>query len=100
MIDPKNITTISDLRFKTDAVLKQAQQSPVFVFKRTTPQGVLISYEEYEQMKSSLEDYYLSVKTESYEQEDKEQIKWTKHQDVKKLLGLWTSISPAGAQIP
>ena len=88
MIDPKNITTVSDLRFKTDMVLKKAQESPVFVFKRTVPQGVLISYEEYEQMKSSLEDYYLSVKTEGYEQENKKQIKWAKHEDVKKLLGL------------
>lgn len=88
MIDPKNITTISDLRFKTDAVLKKAQQSPVFVFKRTSPQGVLISYEEYEQMKSSLEDYYLSIKAESFEQENKKKIKWTKHEDVKKLIGI------------
>lgn len=88
MIDPKNITTISDLRFKTSAILKKAQQSPVFVFKRTSPQGVLISYDQYEQMKSSLEDYYLSIKTESYELEDKEKTKWTKHEDVKNLLGI------------
>lgn len=81
-----NISTITDLRFKTKDVLEKASESPVFLFHRSTPKGVLMSYEEYEELMSTLEDYYLSLKAEDYEQENKDKINWVSHDKVKKLF--------------
>lgn len=88
MLNQKNISTISDLRFKTKAVLKKAESSPVFLFKRSTPWGVFLSYDMYQQLMDTLEDFYLSTKAESYEEEDKKKIDWIPHSQVKKLLNV------------
>ena len=86
MITKNNITTISDLRFKTKDVLKKAEKTPLFVFNRSIPQSVLMSYENYETLMSDLEDYYDSKLAQGYEKEDKSKIKWTRHEDVKKMF--------------
>lgn len=81
-----NISTISELRFKTKEVLKKAAQKPLFLFNRSQPQAVILSLTEYKELTGVLEDYYLSLKAEEYEQEDKKKIKWVPHNQVKKLL--------------
>lgn len=86
MITKSNISTISDLRFKTKDVLAKSDKEPIFLFHRSTPKGVIMSYEKYQELLSSLEDYYLSLKAEGYENEDKEKIAWASHEEVKKLL--------------
>lgn len=88
MINQKNIRTISDLRFKTKEVLKKAEDEPVFIFHRSTPQGVVLSFEEYQELMSLLEDYFDSLKAQEYEKEDKSKIKWFTHEEVKKILGV------------
>ena len=86
MITKNNITTISDLRFKTKEVLSRAEKTPLFVFNRSIPKSVLMSYENYETLMSDLEDYYDSKLAQGYEKEDKSKIKWTRHEDVKKMF--------------
>lgn len=86
MITKSNISTISELRFKTKDVLAKSGKEPVFLFHRSTPKGVLLSYEKYQELLGSLEDYYLSLKAEEYENEDKGKIAWKSHEEVKKLL--------------
>lgn len=81
-----NISTISELRFKTKEVLKKASQEPVFLFHRSQPQVVLMSLTQYHGLMETLEDYYLSIRGEEYEQEDKKKVKWIPHTQVKKLL--------------
>ncbi len=87
MITQQSISSISDLRFKTKDVFAKASKEPVFLLHHSTPKGVLISMEQYEEMMNTLEYYYLSVKAESYEKEDKSKIPWKSHREVKKILG-------------
>ncbi len=82
----QNISTITDLRFKTKSVLDKADNSPVFLFNRSTPAGVIMSFKKYEEIMGVLEDYYLSVKAEEYEKENKANIDWVSHKDVKKAI--------------
>ncbi len=81
-----SISTVSDLRFKTKQVLAKASQAPVFVFHRSTPKGVLLSMENYEALMSTLEDFYLSVRAEEYEKEDKMHIAWLSDEELRKKL--------------
>lgn len=81
-----NISTITDLRFKTKEVLKKALEEPVFLFHRSTPKGVIMSYENYEELMSTLEDFYDSTKAEEYEKEDKEKVSWISSGKLQKLL--------------
>jgi len=86
MINPQSIQTISDLRFKTKDVLKKAIKAPVFLFHRSHPQGVLLSYEKYIELMSQLEDYYLSIRAEEWENEDKKRINWILPEEIKKSI--------------
>lgn len=88
MITQHNISSISDLRFKTKEVLKKAQKSPIYLFSHNTPQGVLLSYDNYQELLSILEDHYDSIKAQEYEKEDKNKIKWFTHEEVKKILNV------------
>lgn len=81
-----NISTISDLRFKTDEVLAKADLSPLFLFNRSTPRAVILSVEEFNKISEQLEDYYLALRAEEYEREDKSKIDWVNHNEIKKLL--------------
>ncbi|HLD26947.1 MAG TPA: type II toxin-antitoxin system prevent-host-death family antitoxin [Patescibacteria group bacterium] len=67
MITQHNISSISDLRFKTKEVLKKTQKSPVYIFSRNTPQAVLLSYEHYLKLVDDLEDYHDSLKAKEWE---------------------------------
>lgn len=86
MIDQSQISTISDLRFKTKDVLKKVKNNPVYLFHRSSPQGVILSMEKYKEMTDSLEDYFLSLKVGEYENEDKKSVNWVTQKDVKKLI--------------
>lgn len=86
MITPRQISTISELRFKTKDVLRKAKETPVYLFHRSTPRGVLMSMEKYHELMDSLEDYYLSLETEEYEKEDKDRTEWVRHEKVKKMF--------------
>lgn len=86
MFNKDNIINISNLRFKTMDALKQAKRSPVFLFHRTTPKGVLLSLEKFQEMEDIIEDYYLSLRAEEFEQEDKGKTKWTTHDELKNKL--------------
>lgn len=81
-----NISTISDLRFKTEEVLAKADLSPLFLFNRSTPRAVILSVEEFNKISEQLEDYYLASRAEEYEKEDKSKIDWVSHDEIKKLL--------------
>lgn len=81
-----NISTITDLRFKTKEVFKKALAEPVFLFHRSTPKGVLMSYERYEELMSTLEDFYDSNKAEEYEKEDRKKVSWISSAKLQKLL--------------
>jgi len=35
-------------------------------------------------MTDTLEDYYLSLKAEDYEKENKDKVKWISHKEIKK----------------
>ncbi|MBI5613752.1 type II toxin-antitoxin system prevent-host-death family antitoxin [Candidatus Gottesmanbacteria bacterium] len=85
---PSVIHTISDLRFKTKDVLASAMKEPVALFHRSTPKGVLMSVEKYQELMDSLEDYYLSIRAEEYEKEDKSKVKWISHSEMKKRYGI------------
>lgn len=87
MLQKQNISTISELRFKTDEVFKKIKSSPVYILHRSTPKGVLMSLEKYQEMIDTLEDYYLSLRAQDYEKENKSTIPWVKQTDVKKMLG-------------
>lgn len=86
MLLNKQISTISELRFKTTQVLRKVKDAPVYLFHHATPQGVLLSLEKYEEMQSILEDYFLSLKAREYEQENKKAVEWVSEKDVKKVL--------------
>ena len=86
MITKNNITTISDLRFKTKEVLKRAEKMPLFVFNRSVPQSVLMSYESYETLMSDLEDYCDAKLAIEYEKEDKSKVKWVSQKNVEKMF--------------
>ncbi|PIP57571.1 hypothetical protein COX03_02400 [Candidatus Woesebacteria bacterium CG22_combo_CG10-13_8_21_14_all_39_10] len=81
-----NISTISDLRFKTDEVLAKADLSPLILFHRSTPRAVILSVEGFNKISEQLDDYYLALRAEEYEKEDKSKIDWVKHSQVKGLL--------------
>lgn len=85
---PTSFTTISDLRFKTKAVLAKAVKSPVLILHQATPKGVILSVSDYEDIMSTLEDYYVSLKAEEYEKEEKNAADWTTLKDIKKQLKL------------
>lgn len=82
MILPNIIRTVSDLRYKTKDVMARAQHEPVVLFDRSTPKGVLLSMDKYEELLSNLEDYYDSIKAQEYEKEDKKKIKWATLKDI------------------
>lgn len=86
MIDQSQISTISDLRFKTKDVLKKVKVNPVYLFHRSSPKGVILSMEKYKEMTDALEDYFLSLKVGEYETEDKKSVNWTEHNEVRKLI--------------
>ncbi|OGG13190.1 hypothetical protein A3D77_00520 [Candidatus Gottesmanbacteria bacterium RIFCSPHIGHO2_02_FULL_39_11] len=84
--NPNQISSISDLRFKTKSVLKKSKDAPVFLFNRTVPEGVLLSLEKYQEMTDAMEDYFLSLKSESFESEDKKKVEWVPLEEVKTIL--------------
>lgn len=86
MINPSAISTISELRLKTKEVLKKADKEPVFLFSRSTLKGVILSYKNYKELIDLLEDYYLSLKAEDFEKEDKDKVKWIPHEKLKKQI--------------
>ena len=86
MIDQSQISTISDLRFKTKDVFKKVKYNPVYLFHRSSPKGVILSMEKYKEMMDTLEDYFLSLKVGEYELEDKKSVNWISHSDVRKLI--------------
>jgi len=86
MINQQTISTISDLRFKTKEVMKKVSKEPVFLFHRSSPQGVLMSMEKYNEMQSLLEDYYLALRAAEYEKEKKNKVDWLSHSEVGKLI--------------
>jgi prevent-host-death family protein len=86
MITQNSISTISDLRFKTKEVLEKASYQPVILFNRSTPKGVILSWDNYQEFLSLLEDYFDSLKAKEYENEDKSKIKWFSHKEVKKII--------------
>jgi len=86
MINQQTISTISDLRFKTKEVMQKVAKEPVFLFHHSSPQGVLMSIEKYNEMQSLLEDYYLSLRASEYEKEPKSKVDWLSHQEVGKLI--------------
>ncbi len=88
MMNYNNISTISDLRFKTKKVLKKAHTEPLFLFHRSSPKGVLLSFEIYQEIMNLLEDYFDSLKAEEYEKEDKNKIKWASFNKFEKLLNV------------
>lgn len=55
----KNISSISDIRENTLAVLNQVQKQsqPMIVMHRNSPRAVLLSVQRYNQLMSLLEDY-------------------------------------------
>lgn len=81
-----NISTISDLRFKTKDVFAKTKTEPVLLFHRSTPIGALFSYEKYQQIMDTLEDYYLALKADEYEKEVKKNVPWISHSKIKKLI--------------
>lgn len=85
MIDPNSINTITDLRFKTKEIFKKMIKSPVFLFQRSKPRGVLLSIEKYQKMVSQIEDYYDSITLKEYEKEDKTGIGWIPLSEIKKM---------------
>ena len=85
-MNPNQISTISDLRFKTKDVLKKAAGEPVYIFNRSVPQGVILSYEAYENLLEELEDYHDSLKAQEYEKEDKSKVKWVSFSEVRKMF--------------
>lgn len=86
MIDQSQISTISDLRFKTKDVFKKVKDNPVYLFHRSSPKGVILSMEKYSELMDTLEDYFLSLKVGEYEAEDKKSVNWTAHSDVRKMM--------------
>jgi len=85
MITQNQINSISDLRFKTKEVLRKASKEPVFLFYRNIPKGVLLSFENYQEILSQLEDYFDSLKAEKYEKENKKIIHWIPFPKIKKM---------------
>ncbi len=88
MIDPNSINTISDLRFKTKEVFERADKSPVFLFQRSTPKGVLLSIKDYQILMEELEDYRLSLKAKKYEKENKKNVQWVNDAEIKNLVNV------------
>jgi prevent-host-death family protein len=85
---PTNITTISDLRYKTKQVLINAESGPVTILHRATAKGIIISVDEFEKLTSTSEDYYLSLRAEELEKEDKKTVSWIPEKTIKKHVGL------------
>lgn len=85
MITQNQINSISDLRFKTKEVLKKTSKGPVFLFYRNKPKGVLVSFKNYQEILSQLEDYFDSLKAEKYEKENKKSISWVSFSKIKKM---------------
>lgn len=77
---------MSDLRFNTKSVLNKSEDEPVFLFHRSTPKGVLLSWKHYQTIIDQLEDYHLSLRAEEFEKEDKKNVKWVSASMVKKIL--------------
>ncbi|MEK9179708.1 MAG: type II toxin-antitoxin system prevent-host-death family antitoxin [Patescibacteria group bacterium] len=86
MMNKQNISTISDLRFKTKDVIKKAAKEPVYIFHRSVPQGVLLSQERYEDLLSTVEDYYVSLKAAEFEKEKKNKKDWVDSAIVDKMF--------------
>ena len=86
MITATNTRTITDLRFKTKEVLAKAEEGPVYLFHRSIPKGVIMSFEEYSNLVDQLEDYFLSLKAAEYEREDKNNTDWVSQEEVEKML--------------
>jgi hypothetical protein len=84
MINQSQIHSITDLRLKQKNFLKKAKKEPVFLFHRHTLKGVLLSFESYQEILSQLEDYFDSIKAESYEKEEKSKVKWIPFQKLKR----------------
>ncbi len=85
MIIQNQINSISDLRFKTKEVFKKTSKGPVFLFYRNKPKGVLVSFENYQEILSQLEDYFDSLKAEKYEKQNKKNIGWLSFSKIKKM---------------
>ena len=86
MITNDNVSTITDLRFKTKDILEKTLDGPVFLFQHSRPKGVILSYDAFQEMTSKLEDYFTSFKAEEYEKEDKKNITWLSHEKIKNIL--------------
>ena len=86
MLTSNNISSITDLRFKTKAILKKTLDGPVFLFHQSTPKGVILSYDNFQDMISKLDDYFSSLKAEDYETENKKAVKWISHDKIKNII--------------
>lgn len=86
MMNKQNISTISDLRFKTKTVLKKAEKEPVYIFHRSMPQGVILSQDRYDELMSTVEDYYVSLRAAEYEKDTVKSSDWVDLATVEKLF--------------
>ena len=83
---------LSRRRFKScvafTADLEKAARAPLWLLRKSKPEGVLLSVEKFQELIDIAEDYFLSVKAKDYEQEDKTKVKWISHEEVKKQLNV------------
>lgn len=86
MLHKSVISTISELRFKTEEVFQKAKHAPVYLLNRSTPKGVLLSLEKYQEFMDIIEDYFLSLKAGEYEKESKENTPYITQEKVKEMF--------------
>lgn len=76
------------MRENARKLLKEVQThyGPLFILYRSKPQAVLLSLEEYQKLSDMAEDYIDSLKAKEFEAQDKEKIRWLKHEKLARLL--------------
>jgi PHD/YefM family antitoxin component YafN of YafNO toxin-antitoxin module len=60
MLDPKKVLSITQLKQKTAKAVQLAKESdePVYIFKGSKPQAVLLNLEEYKILEDALEELW------------------------------------------
>ena len=84
MYNQNNVGTISDMRLNPKALLKKANDFPVYMFYRSRPKAVLMSVKDYDRLLTAYDDYLLALRVEKYAGEDKTKVKWSSLEKIKK----------------
>ena len=86
------VRTVTDMRERAVRLLREVkEQGPLYIFRRSKPEAVILSMEEYQKVLEVIDEHYLSFKAQEYEKIDPKNEEWLTLKEFVQSLNLKSS---------